>query len=132
MRQTSAKEMEAVLRLDGPTRFSHFVKRVVDAEAAWGLWNDGWILLADDEGTQVFPLWPATEYAEAFRTGEWVDCVAEEIELERLLGELLPQLAAQGKRPGVFPIPERMNTVVPTVDELTAALRTEMLKYGDE
>ena len=50
MRKTSPKEVEAVLRLDGPARYQHFLKRVVDTEAAWGLWKDGWALMADENG----------------------------------------------------------------------------------
>jgi hypothetical protein len=55
---------------------------VVDSEAAWGLWKDGWALMRDDAGVEVFPLWPAREYAEASRTGEWSEYEAEQIDLD--------------------------------------------------
>jgi hypothetical protein len=130
MRITSPKEMEAVMRLDGPARFQHFVKRVVDSEAAWGLWKGGWALMRDDAGVEVFPLWPAREYAEASRTGEWSEYEAEQIGLDDLLGDLLPKLAAKSVRPGVFPIASGKG-VTPTVEELELALRKEMEKYGE-
>jgi hypothetical protein len=128
MRKTSQKEIDAVVRLDGPARFEHFVKRVVDEERAWGLWKDGWALMAASDGEQVFPLWPAREYAEACRVEDWSAYEPEEIPLRRLLDELLPKLKDDRVRPGVFPTPHGKG-VTPTVDELQAALREELERY---
>lgn len=128
MRRTTPKEIEAVLRLDGPTRYKHFVKRVVDDELAWGLWNDGWALMEDEAGQYVFPLWPAREYAELYAVGEWSGYLPEEIPLSDLMDELLPKLAEREVRPGVFPTPTGKG-VTPTVLELLGALRTEMENY---
>lgn len=128
MRRTSEREIQAVLRLDGPERFSHFVKRVADEERAWGLWNDGWALMADTHGTQVFPLWPASEYAELHRTGEWAAYEPREIPLDDLLEELIPRLAEKGLLPGVFPTPTGQG-VTPGPEELASALRRELENY---
>lgn len=94
-----------------------------------GLWHDGGALMRDDSGVQVFPLWPAREYAEASRVGEWADFEPEQINLSDLLRDLLPKLAATSVLPGGFPTPSGRG-VTPTVDELDSALRTEMQKYG--
>lgn len=128
MRMTSQKEIEAVLKLDGPTRFKHFVKRVADEEKAWGLWKDGWALMALAGEERVFPLWPAREYAEKCRGEDWSEYEAEEIPLAALLDELLPKLKERGIRPGVFPTPGGKG-VTPTTDELIQALRQEMERY---
>lgn len=128
MRRTTPRESEAVLRLDGPTRYNHFVKRVVDDEVAWGLWNDGWALMVDEAGQSVFPLWPAREYAELCAVGEWDGYMAEEIPLTDLIEELLPKLAERKVRPGVFPTLTGKG-VTSTAPELAGALRTEMEKY---
>lgn len=122
MRQTSKKEMEAVLRLDGPARAKHFVKRVVDAEFAWGLWKDGWALMADNNETLVFPLWPAHEYAELHRTNDWTDHESKEIPLQDLVDELLPKLAQQGVLIGIFPTPAGKSVPI-KADELAEWLR---------
>jgi len=127
-RVTTQKEFEAVLRLDGPARFQHFVKRVADAESAWGLWRDGWALTGDDSGTDAFPLWPAREYAALFQTDDWVDHEPSEIQLRDLLGELLPKLRGKGTRVAVFPRPDGRGVVV-TADELEASLRRELENY---
>src|SRR5687768_9383241 len=105
MRRVTQKQMEAVLRLDGPARFQHFIKFVADTETVWGLWRDGWALLGDNAGREYFPLWPAREYAEAYRGTDWADHEASEIELDDLLDELLPKLRAANKGVAVFPTP---------------------------
>jgi hypothetical protein len=92
VKRTTQKESDAVLRLDGPARFSHFIKRVVDSETAWGLWKDGWALMASDDGRQAFPIWPSREYAELCKVDEWSDYEVEEIRLRDLMEELLPKL----------------------------------------
>ncbi len=122
------KEIEAVLKRAGPERFKHFVKRVVDEERAWGLWQDGWAFMVETNGPQVFPLWPAREYAERCRMGAWEAYEPEEIPLESLLDELLPKLRDRDVLPGVFPIPSGKG-VTPTVEKLIEALRHEMAKY---
>jgi hypothetical protein len=84
--------------------------------------------MENDDGAQVFPLWPAREYAELHRTGDWVAYDAEEITLARLLDELLPKLAKRNMLVGVFPISEGKG-VTPTPEELAASLRKELEKY---
>ncbi|WP_437904196.1 DUF2750 domain-containing protein [Sorangium sp. So ce327] len=128
MKRTTEKEIRSVLALDGPARFRHFVKTVVAWEAAWGLWKDGWSLMENDEGIPVFPLWPAREYAELCRAGDWVDYEVEEIPLERLLGELLPKLAERGMLAGVFPTPAGKG-VTSSAEELAGLLRKELENY---
>lgn len=127
-RTTRPQEVEAVLRLDGPKRFEHFAKRAADEEQVWGLRKDGWALMADDDGAQVFPLWPAKEYAEPCAIEVLAGYEASEIGLESLLGELLPKLAADGVRVGVFPTPSGQGVIVdPSV--LEQALKAELENY---
>lgn len=128
MRKTSQQEIESVIRLDGTARFKHFVKRVVDSEEAWGLWSNGWATMSDDDGNQVFPLWPAREYAERCRLGELANYEASQIALVDLLDDLIPKLAAKSMLPGVFPTPSGQGAVV-SLRDLEGALRTEMEKY---
>ena len=129
VRKTDAKEIEAILRLDAQRRFEHFVKRVVDDQTVWGLWKDGWALMADDNGKQAFPLWPAMEYADLLRTGDWSAYESSAIPLHELLTDLLPKLASRGVPPAVFPTPSGKG-VTPSPEELADALRMEMDRYA--
>jgi len=130
MKPRSEKEIQAILRLDGPARFNHFVKRVVDFEEAWGLWKDGWALMKNDEGTLIFPLWPAREYAELNRIGDWAEYEPKGISLAELLDNLLPSFTERGVLPGVFPTPGGKG-VTPTAEELAVSLRKiDVKNYG--
>jgi hypothetical protein len=130
MKPKSDKEIQAVLRLDGPDRFRHFIKQVVDFEEAWGLWSDGWALMANSDGAPVFPLWPAREYAELSRIDDWAEYEPRRISLADLLNDLLPGFQERGVLPGVFPIPTGKG-VTPTANELASALRASDLEsYG--
>lgn len=123
----SEKELEAVLQLDGAGRYAYFVKRVADWETAWGLWQNGWTLVADDVGAAAFPLWPAREYAEACASGEWVNCEPAEITLEDLLETLLPQLEKDGVSVAIFPTPLNTGTVV-----VPASLADDLREEGEQ
>jgi len=128
VRRSNPKEIDAILSLDGAARFAHFVKRVVDEERAWGLWKDGWALMSDAQG-MVFPLWPAREYAERCRLGEWADYEPREILLEDLLDGLIPMLETRDVRPAVFPTPTGKGVTV-RCTELASALNDEGVKYA--
>ena len=84
--------------------------------------------MRDDDGNEVFPLWPAREYAEAVRTAEWSGYAPEQIDLMDLIDDLLPKLASKHVLPGVFPTPQDRG-VTPSVQDLEASLRAEMEKY---
>jgi hypothetical protein len=122
------KEVDAVLKLDGPARFAHFIKRAADEETVWGLWNDGWALMAHAGEGSAFPVWPAQEYAMECAIGEWSAYTPESIPLNSLLDELLPKLTQKNVAPAVFPTPTGRGVVV-TPQELEKSLRAELMNY---
>lgn len=124
----SPKQLEAVLALPGPKRFEHFVKVVADWQEAWGLYSEGWALAGADDGSTVFPLWPAREYAAACAQGEWAGYEPRVIGLADLTEVLLPKLKADQVLPGVFFTPSSKG-VTPSVEELQAALERELQNY---
>jgi len=124
----SSKQMEAVLALPAARRFEHFIKVIADWEVVWGLYDDGWALAAADDGTTIFPLWPAKEYAQACAANEWSGHEPRAISLSEFMDELLPRLDVDGVLPGVFFTPSSRG-ITPTVAELRAALDEELLNY---
>ena len=118
-------KLQAILALPGPKRYSHFIKVAADQRQVWGLWNDGWALAATEDGTQVFPLWPAREYAERCAVDDWSSYGPREIDLERLFEDLLPDFAQSGMLVGVFPTPSAKG-VTPDLNQLEADLRQEL------
>ena len=127
-RVISPKQIEAVLKLDGPKRYDHFIKQVVDCEQVWGLYCDGWAMGTDDSGKPTFPLWPAKEYAEFSAEGLWAEYEPAEIPLDELVDELLPKLKEDGVGPSVFRTPEGQS-VMPSIEQIVADLRNEMTRY---
>lgn len=127
MLRISPQELAAVSALPGPERYAYFVKRVTDAECAWGLFADGWALAGDGEGGRVFPLWPARAYAEACATDSWAGYAPREVPLDELLEELLPRLEQDGVRPGVFFTPAGQGVTPPP-----ERLREDLLAHRAE
>lgn len=124
----SEKEIESILKLDGPSRYKHFVKRVADWEEAWGLYSDGWSLAETDSGDKVFPLWPAEAYAKLCAKEEWEGYEPSEIPLDDLFDELLPRLASDGVFVGVFYTPSDKGVTV-EANQLVEDLRAESSQY---
>jgi len=122
------KQLQALLALPGRERFEHFVKVVADREEVWGLCDDGWALAGADDGTLVFPLWPAAECADACATEGWRDCEPRPISLHDLFDALLPMLKEGGMLPGIFPTPTG-GGVTPSVEELSEAIRSELSRF---
>lgn len=127
-RVLSQKQIESILKLDGPGRYDHFIKHVVDCQQAWGLYSVGWTIGSDDEGNPTFQLWPAKEYAILCANGLWAGYEPAEIPLEDLVGELLPKLQRENVGLGVFRTPDGQS-VMPTVEQLTTDLKAEMERY---
>jgi hypothetical protein len=122
------KQIEAVLALPGEKRFEHFIKVIADRQQVWGLFQDGWALAAADDGSPVFPLWPAMQYAQACALNEWCGYTPRAMTLQEFTEVLLPKLKSDGLLPGVFFTPMGKG-VSPTVDELRSALEAELRRY---
>lgn len=126
--KVNPKQLESVLALPGTKRFEHFVKVVADWQEVWGLYQDGWALAAADDGTTVFPLWPAKEYAQACAANEWKGYEPRSFSLSDFMEVLLPKLESDGVLPGVFFTPSSKG-VTPSVGELKSALEAELHNY---
>jgi len=121
------KQMEAILALPGPKRYSHFIKVAADQRQVWGLYADGWALAGTDDGKQAFPIWPASEYAARCSAGSWAGYQPREIDLDTFFENLIPKLNKSGTLAAVFPTPEDKG-VMPDLKLLEADLREELSK----
>ncbi len=118
-----------ILSLKGPDRYRHFVKSVVDRDAAWGLYDDGWALSGLDDNTEALPLWPEKEFAEACADGNWSGYTPRPIPLSELVEVVLPELLEEENAVAVFPTPDDKG-VVPPIHELLDDLKEEELEYA--
>lgn len=124
----SQKQIEAILNLPAPKRYSHFVKKVVGWKKVWALFDDGWAMSETDNGELVFPLWPEIEYAELCISGKWESYKPVAIELDEVLDSLIPMLRERGILPGVF-FTLSNGSINVAVDELERDLREELSRY---
>ena len=73
----------------------------------------------------MIPVWPHQAYANAFRTGPWVDFEPRKIDLEEFITTWLPGMQKEGLQPAVFPVPAGTSVIV-TAEDLDANLRHEL------
>ena len=107
------KQFEALLACPVGTRYEHFVKRVADFEALWGLSGpDGWMSYDGQEGQVAFPVWPHPRYAEACASELWKGATPEGIDLGEWLEEFTPELEARDRLVAVFPDPQHVSSCV--------------------
>jgi hypothetical protein len=121
------KEVEAVIKLPGEKRYSYFVKKIADQNQVWGLWNEGWAMGITDEGTPTIPLWPAKEYAELCRYGDWVCFQPTPIPLHEFMDEMLPDLTNDGVQVSIFDTPSK-DAVFVSNEDLISSLKIELSK----
>lgn len=75
------QQIEAVNALPGGKRYEHFIKRIVDQEEVWSLYDGGWAVSSMTSGSRSLPLWPAREYAELCKTQGWSNYQPRSIDL---------------------------------------------------
>lgn len=124
----SKKQIENVIALPPPKRYSHFVKKTVGWGEVWGLYNDGWALSEDKSGNAIFPVFPEKAYAELCISDEWNSYKPKAIALDDFVNILLPKLKDDGIEIGAFYTLEHGSVEV-SIDTLVEDLKNELLNY---
>ncbi len=123
------KEIEAVLRLGDADRYSYLIKKVVDQEELWSLWEEGgWVLTSDDQGRELVPVWPHAKYAEICANGVWSTAGPRSISLDAWLARWLPGITRDHRGIAVFPTPNNRAVAV-DADRLSADIEEELANY---
>lgn len=104
MSPINSSEIESVVNLPGPQRYSYFIKRVSDTEKVWSLKSkDGWVLASDSNDNEIVPVWSHVEYAKLCTNDEWRNCFPEVINLRDWMAKWIPGMIKDKKKIGVFP-----------------------------
>jgi hypothetical protein len=122
------KEFESVSNLSGAKRYEYFIKKVVNNEKLWGLYNDGWAMVADDNENEMIPFWPQKEFAEACCLGDWSNYKAEEIDLYEFIDGWLVDMKKDGLLTAIFYTKDDKGVVVEP-DMLLQNLNKELENY---
>lgn len=121
------REFEGVTRQPAAIRYEYFIKKAVDYEEIWGLYNDGWATAQDDMGNTLLPFFPNEKFAETFAKKEWEDFSPRRIELAHFLEKWLPGMKSDGVKPSIFPT--ETDSAIMDVDTLRIDLEAELEKY---
>lgn len=121
------KEFEALVQKPANIRYEYFIKKVVDAEEVWGLYEDGWATAQDEEGNMVIPFFPKREFAEHTARNEWEGCKAVAIDLDEFKDEWLVGMKKDNVRPSIFPTDE--DAALVEIDVLLKDLNSELENY---
>lgn len=128
MNQISQKQIEAILSLDAPARYLHFIKEVVGFDEVWGLYNDGWALVGSSESETLFPVWPAKEYTELCATDLWSEYKPHKMYLEEFMDDLIPALLEDQISICIFLTPLDKG-ITPEIEPLLNDLNQELERY---
>jgi hypothetical protein len=122
------KKVQAILALEPPELYSHFIKKAAGWGKIWGLYNEGWATTKSIDGAIILPVWPELEYAILMATDCWETFKPKEIELEEVLSDMIPYLRTQKISLGVF-YRQNFGSVACTLDEFEIDLKAELEKY---
>lgn len=121
-------EVEKLFKKPGEKRYEYFVKAAAENEEVFGLSDEeGWALLGDDEDSDILPLFPSFETAEAFRrVAGYTEYTVETLDVNELM-EWLDEMQTDEILVAVFPNPD-LNGAVVEAQHLKADLQTEFDK----
>ncbi|RYE27984.1 MAG: DUF2750 domain-containing protein, partial [Sphingobacteriales bacterium] len=108
--------------------YNYFIRKVVDFEEIWGLSDDGWALLGDDNGNQILPLWTEKEFAELCSVDQWKSYKPEVILLDNFLEKWIPGMTKDKTLVNIFSTPGSKGTVILPFD-LNSDLQEELEQY---
>ena len=128
MEPLNQQDIARLFKKPGEKRYDYFIKQAAETEEVFGLADDeGWGLLGDDSDADILPLFPAAEFAEAFRlAADFTEYRVEALDINELV-EWLEDMEKDGLLIAVFPNPE-LNGAVVEPKQLRADLQKEFDK----
>lgn len=121
------KELVIVSKLPANRRYEYFIKKVVDYEEVWGLFDNGWVTTEDDAGRSLIPFWPKKEFAQLCAIDEWSKCIAKSIELDEFIDNWLPGMEKDGVIASIFW--NNYDSAVLEINTILRDLELELEKY---
>ena len=124
----NTKEFKALMSSSAKSRYEYFIKKVIDFEEVWGLYDkDGWAVTSDEDGRLMFPFWPKREFANACAIDEWKSYISCSIDLNEFLEDWLPDMKEDGVMLSIFW--NNNDSVVVKVESVLNDLLNELENY---
>lgn len=123
------EEITNVSVLEPFNRYQYFLKKVVDNEMLFTLKTDSndWAS-STVKDYELYPIWPATEFASNSKTDEWSEFTIIELGLYDFINIILPQIEKEGILLNVFPIGTTTGFVV-KINEFIRDISNELKNY---
>ena len=122
-------KIENIRLLSGEDKYDYFIRKVADFEEVWSLYDNGWALLGDGNGTELIPFWPEEAFAKLCATNQWQDYKPRSIDMDSFLTKWLPGMEQEGKNVSVFYLSKEDKGIIKVPGDLTADLRQELEQY---
>ena len=122
------KKIDSILKLSSEERYAYFIRKVADFEEVWGLYDNGWALMGDDEKNEVFPFWPEFEFAQLCARDKWTSYKPKSIDVYSFLEKWLTGMQRENKNIGVFYIPQGKGIII-SAKKLEVDLKEELSQY---
>jgi hypothetical protein len=122
-------KVQNIIGLSKEERYRYFVDKIVDFEEVWGLYNDGWAVLGNQENSIVMPFWPEKNFAERCIASEWAGFKSKAISLQDFLDKWLPGMDKDNRLVAVFYLPELKENIIITANELKTDINQEQEQY---
>jgi len=98
-----ATTIAAISQYDGDKRYQYLLKTVTVNRQIWILTDDDGAVMLNTQDEDCVPVWPNEEFAKAWATGDWQDCRAKSIDLDKWLHDWTPGLLDDDLCVVVFP-----------------------------
>lgn len=126
------KEITCILAQSPDVRYGYSLKRIADNDCLWVLTTKaGHYISTHEDGLKELPIWPFQEYAENYISAlsKDDDYMTIRFSLEKLADELVDSLCENGTAICVFPISEKDNGKIVSVNTFAEDLAIELENY---
>lgn len=124
-----AKQISTILAYDDNQRAQYFLKTSASSNTLWILKDEHGCVMLNTEDEDCVPVWPNEQFAQAWATDEWKNCIAEPISLNKWFSRWTQGLADDELAVVVFPSEHEQGLVFYS-DELEQALKNSQKKFG--
>ncbi|RJG48089.1 DUF2750 domain-containing protein [Motilimonas pumila] len=125
-----ALDSEQIAKVNGMNpeqRMQYLFKQCVAEQAVWILTDEHGCVMLNTDDEDCVPVWPDQAFAEQWATGDWQDCKAKSIALEKWLQKWTPGLLDDELAVVIFPQPGEDGLVIDP-EELDFELNQQLKK----
>ncbi len=123
------KQIDDILNQDAEQRFHYLVKEVIANNNVWLLTDEHGCMMLNTEEEDCIPVWPSESYALAWATGDWKNCKAEPVSLNKWYSRWSMGLEDDGLALVIFPNKNNQGLVL-YPEEFEIALQKETKKQN--